>query len=138
MSTRACVFAISHAATLTHACRSYDQEATNHGDTNVFSLYNGHEESLPSDVYNPFDVDSDLVLGMNSDDIGGDINNWPFVNRYQSRERSILTNFFQSRNDKIDDNTVDDNVRMTTWTMTNEKVMTTKKTPTMTTKKTTT
>ncbi|KAL3927534.1 MAG: hypothetical protein SGBAC_013049 [Bacillariaceae sp.] len=31
------------------------------------------------------------------------INDWPFVNRYQSRERSILTDFFLSQEDRSDD-----------------------------------
>jgi DNA polymerase sigma len=89
-----------------NACRSLDQEATNHCDNNAFSLYTRHNESLPSVLYNSFMVDDgDMVLDMKqSSSMGGEVNNLPFVNRYQSRERSILTNFFQSsRTEKMDD-----------------------------------
>ena len=89
-----------------NTCRSLDQEATNHYDNNAFSIYTRQNESLPSVLYNSFIADDgDMVLDMKqSSSIGREVNNLPFVNRYQSRERSILANFFQSsRSKEMDD-----------------------------------
>lgn len=97
----------SYASGLIHTSRSLDQESTNHNDDNAFTLHRGKNESFQSNMYNPFAVGSDFELN-NLDDIGGYVDNWRFANCYQSRERSILTNFFESQNGKMDNGEDDD------------------------------
>jgi predicted house-cleaning noncanonical NTP pyrophosphatase (MazG superfamily) len=92
---------------LIQTSRSLDQEVTNHNVENAFSFDTEQNRSLQSNIYNAFEVGSDFTLN-NLDEIGGYVDNWRFANRYQSRERSILTNFFESQNGKIDNNEDDD------------------------------
>ena len=97
----------SFASGLIQTSRSLDQEFTNHDEGNTFSLYTGQNEAFQSNIYNQFVVGSDFSLN-HIDDIGGYVENWRFENRFQSRERSILTNFFESQNEKIGNNKDDD------------------------------
>jgi len=92
---------------LIQTSRSLDQELMTENNGNEFSLYTGGNESFQSSIYNPFAVGSDFSLN-NIDDIGGYVDNWRFNNRFQSRERSILTNFFESQNEKPDNDEDDD------------------------------
>ena len=97
----------SYASGVIHTSRSLDQESTNHNDDTAFTLYRGNNESSQSNIYNPFEVGSDFELN-NLDDIGGYVDNWRFANSYESRERSILANFFESQNGKMDNGEDDD------------------------------
>jgi hypothetical protein len=60
-----------------------------------------------SDFRNPFGVDRDFNFGAGNSSLTSS-DNWPFLNRYQSREQSILTDFFQSQDDSADDGVNDD------------------------------
>jgi len=91
------------ATNLIHSTQSLDQEFTNHKDENAFSF---HTMQNQTNIDNPFAVGNDFT--QNSlHGIGGYVD-FRFVNHYQSRERSILTNFFESQNEKIDNNDADD------------------------------
>lgn len=57
------------------------------------------ETLLSSDLYSKTDTLEEFSFGQQSNPI----NEWPFVNRYQNRERSILTDFFLSQEDRSDD-----------------------------------
>ena len=97
----------SYTSGVIHTSRSLDQESTNHNDDTAFTLYRGKNESSQSNIYNPFAVGSDFELN-NLDDIGGYVDNWRFANSYESRERSILANFFESQNGNMDNGEDDD------------------------------
>jgi len=97
---------------MVHSPHSVDQDLKNLNDENAFSIYTEYDKRFQSNVHNPFAVGNDFALN-NLDDIGGYVDNWRFVNRYQSRERSILTNFFESQNEKrVNDNDDDDEERL--------------------------
>ena len=87
--------------------RSLDQEFTTQSDVNAFSLYTEQIEEYESSMYNPFATGSDFSL-RNFDDIGGYAHNWHFATRFPSRERSILTNFFESQIEKTESDEDDD------------------------------
>lgn len=92
---------------LIQTSRSLDQDFLSESNGNAFSLYPEQDETFQSGIYNPFADGSDFSLN-NIDDIGGYVDNWRFANRFQSRERSILTNFFESQSEKVDNNEDDD------------------------------
>jgi hypothetical protein len=63
---------------------------------------------LPTNFYRPVGIE-DFSFGRNSDDA---LDEWPFENPYQSRERSILTDFFQSQEVRSDEATSDDDEKL--------------------------
>jgi hypothetical protein len=75
---------------------SFDQNT----DAGAF-LPNGSssQNGLPTDFYQPTTADA-FAFGKPADDES--LDGLPFVNRYQARERSILTEFFRSQEERID------------------------------------
>ena len=69
---------------------------------NAEPFYPTRNGLFQSDFHNPFGVDRELVFGAESS-MPASTENWPFLNRYQSREQSILTNFFRSQDDSVTD-----------------------------------
>ena len=58
------------------------------------------QHRLPQEFYRPIDADG-LAMGASSDnDV---LDGWPFTNRYQARERSILSEFFHSQEETFDE-----------------------------------
>ncbi|VEU35781.1 unnamed protein product [Pseudo-nitzschia multistriata] len=89
--------------------RGMDQDFLTHSDGNAFSLYSRQTDSFSSDIYSlPFTRDSDYVLGFG----GAETNNLPFVNHYQSTERSILSSFFLSQSEQVNGKDFDDEERL--------------------------
>ena len=64
---------------------------TSYYPTDAASMFSGPNSLHGADFHDPFAIGRSLMLGAMSSESDG---NWAFVNRYQSRDESILSEFF--------------------------------------------
>jgi DNA polymerase sigma len=82
--------------------------------TDAASMFPTSNYVHASDIHDPFAIGRSLMLGIEGS-IGSEHNdNWAFLNRYQSRDESILSEFFPTRHEDGEDD--EDEMLMTAST----------------------
>ncbi|KAL3924577.1 MAG: hypothetical protein SGILL_000962 [Bacillariaceae sp.] len=76
---------------------------TSYHPTDAASIFSGPSSLHDSDFHDPFAIGRSLMLGMEGAVGSESDGNWAFINRYQSRDESILSEFFPNRSEDDED-----------------------------------